>query len=76
MVNMGGFLAALLVMQSMGAILDASGGYSFDSFHIAWTVQYAVWTIAVIGILITRRKTRRVMAAEQERSLLETFESR
>ena len=74
MVNMGGFLAALLVMQAMGAILDASGGYSFDSFHVAWTVQYAVWAIAVTGILITRRKARRLIRAEQERSLLETFE--
>ena len=75
MVNMGGFLAALLVMQSMGAILDARGGYSFDAFRVAWTVQYVVWAVAVTGILITRRKTRRQMRAEQERSLLETFEA-
>ncbi|BBY30908.1 MFS transporter [Mycolicibacterium sediminis] len=75
MVNMGGFLAALLVMQSMGAILDARGGYSFDAFRVAWTVQYVVWAVAVTGILITRGKARRQMRAEQERSLLETFEA-
>ena len=74
MVNMGGFIASLLVMQAMGVLLGAAGGYSFDSFRQAWTVQYAVWSIAVIGILITRGKTRRRMAAEQERSLLESFE--
>lgn len=74
MVNMGGFIASLLVMQAMGVLLGAAGGYSFDSFRQAWTVQYAVWSIAVIGILITRRKTRRLLAAEQERSLLESFE--
>ncbi|MCV7136419.1 MFS transporter [Mycobacterium hodleri] len=74
MVNMGGFIASLLVMQAMGVLLGAAGGYSFDSFRQAWTVQYAVWAIAVIGILITRRKTRRLLAAEQERSLLESFE--
>ena len=30
MVNMGGFVASLLVMQAMGVILGAMGGYSFD----------------------------------------------
>lgn len=75
MVNMGGFLASLLLMQAMGWILDAAGGYSTDSFRLAWTLQYVVWAIAVTGILITRRKARRLMKAEQERSLLETFDS-
>jgi hypothetical protein len=58
----------------MGIILGAAGGYSFDSFRLAWTVQYAVWVVAVTGILITRGKARRLMKAEQERSLLETFD--
>ena len=75
MVNMGGFIASLLVMQAMGVILGATGGYSFDSFRLAWTVQYAVWVLAVIGILITRHKTRKLLRAEEERSLLEGFES-
>jgi MFS family permease len=75
MVNMGGFLASLLVMQAMGVILGAMGGYSFASFRVAWTVQYAVWVLAVVGILITRKKTRALMKAEQERALLETFEA-
>jgi uncharacterized membrane protein len=75
MVNMGGFIASLLVMQAMGVILGAMGGYSFESFRVAWTVQYAIWILAVVGILITRRKTRNLMKAEQERSLLETFEA-
>ena len=68
-----------LVMQAMGLILGASGGYSFDSFRLAWTVQYAVWVVAVVGILITRKKARALMMAEQmrteqERTLLETFD--
>ncbi len=75
MVNMGGFIASLLVMQAMGVILGAMGGYSFESFRVAWTVQYAVWVLAVIGILITRHKTRRLMRAEEERSLLESFDA-
>jgi sugar phosphate permease len=75
MVNMGGFVASLLVMQAMGLILDAAGDFSFESFRLAWTVQYAIWTLAVVGILITRSKARRLMRAEQERMLLEGFET-
>ncbi len=74
MVNMGGFIASILVMQAMGVILGAAGGYSFESFRLAWTVQYAIWVLAVVGILVTRGKARRLMKAEQERSLLETFD--
>ena len=47
MVNMGGFIASLLVMQAMGMILEALGGYSFESFRLAWTVQYVIWAFAV-----------------------------
>ncbi|MDY6869485.1 MAG: MFS transporter [Actinomycetota bacterium] len=74
MVNMGGFLASLLVMQAMGQILDAKGGYSFESFRWAWTAQYSVWTLATVGILVTRGKARRGMRLEQERMLLQSFE--
>lgn len=72
---MGGFLASLIVMQAMGVVLSHAGSYSFESFRLAWTVQYAIWILATIGILITRHKTRRLMAAEQERMLLEGFEA-
>ncbi len=71
MVNMGGFLASLMVMQVMGVVIGAVGGYSFESFRIAWTVQYAIWALATLGILITRKKTRKLMA--DERNLLEGF---
>ncbi len=72
MVNMGGFIASLLVMQTMGVVIGAAGGYSFESFRLAWTVQYAIWILAVIGILITRKKTRRQL--QEERNLLEGFD--
>ena len=75
MVNMGGFVASLLVMQAMGLILDAAGDFSFDSFRLAWTVQYAVWILAVVGIHITRRKARRLMRLEDERMLLESLDA-
>ena len=70
---MGGFIASLLVMQTMGLVIGAAGGYSFESFRLAWTVQYAIWALAVIGILITRKKARRQI--QTERNLLEGFES-
>jgi MFS family permease len=73
-VNMGGFLASLLVMQAMGMIIGATGGYSFDSFRLAWCVQYAVWVLAIAGILITRRKALRTIGdIEESRYLLEFF---
>jgi MFS family permease len=75
MVNMGGFVASLLVMQAMGLILESTGDFSFESFRLGWTVQYVVWILAVIGILITRKKARRLMTLEQERMLLEEFDA-
>jgi len=75
MVNMGGFVGSLVVMQAMGVILDAAGDFSAESFRLAWTVQYAIWILAVVGILITRRKARRLMRMDHERMLLEGFEA-
>jgi MFS family permease len=63
MVNLGGFLATLLVLATMGAVLTALGGFTPEAFRIAWLVQYPFWAIAVAGVLITRRKARRVEAA-------------
>lgn len=62
MVNMGGFIASLLVMQAMGIIIGAMGGYSFESFRVAWTVQFAIWIVATIGIVVNRRAALREMA--------------
>lgn len=74
-VNMGGFLAALLVMQAMGMIMNATGGFTFDSFRVAWTVQYAIWILAGVGILITRRKARRTIGEiDESKYLLEFFD--
>ncbi|MGB2922311.1 MAG: MFS transporter [Mycobacterium sp.] len=72
MVNMGGFLASLLLMQAMGWLLEAGGGISFDSFRAAWALQYAVWTLAVVGILITRSKARRLLRQQNDQLLLES----
>ena len=76
-VNMGGFLASLLVMASMGMIMDAAGGFSFESFRIAWAVQYVIWLVAGTAILITRRKARRTIGdIDESKYLLEYFDDR
>lgn len=64
MVNVGGFVAALLVILTIGLVLGASGGYTPEAFRVAWLVQYPVWALAVAGVVVTRRKVRRVLAAE------------
>ena len=58
MVNMGGFLATLLVLAAMGAIMTAMGGFTPEAFRVAWLVQYPVWLVAVIGVLVMRRRAR------------------
>jgi len=58
-VNIGGFLATLLVVQTMGLVLERLGGYTFDAFRVAWLAQYPVWVIAIIGVLVTRGRARR-----------------
>ena len=63
MVNLGGFLATLLVLATMGAVMTALGGFSPEAFRVAWLVQYPVWVVAVVGVVITRRKARRLDAA-------------
>jgi len=75
-VNMGGFVASLLVMLAMGLVIGAVGGYSFESFRLAWCVQYVVWIVAVTGILATRAKARRTIGdIEESRFLLEYFDA-
>jgi MFS family permease len=63
-VNVGGFVASLLVAWAVGLVLGRAGGYTPEAFRVAWTVQYAVWAFAVVAVLATRRLARRKLAAE------------
>jgi MFS family permease len=58
MVNMGGFLATLFVLAVMGTVMTAMGGFTPEAFRVAWLVQYPVWLVAVIGVLVMRRQAR------------------
>jgi nitrate/nitrite transporter NarK len=70
-VNIGGFVAALLTMLAIGVVLDlvapgSTGGsrsYPLSAFRAGWSVQYVVWAVGVGGILRTRWLVRRRMAA-------------
>ena len=63
-VNVGGFVASLLVAWAVGVVLSRAGGYTPEAFRAAWTVQYAVWAFAVVAVLGSRRLARRKLAAE------------
>ncbi|WP_330257350.1 MFS transporter [Nocardia sp. NBC_00565] len=64
MVNIGGFLATLTLIEAIGLVLEHAGGYGFDAFRSAWLLQYPIWVIAGIGVLVTRAKTRRHLATQ------------
>jgi MFS family permease len=63
-VNVGGFVASLVVAWAIGVVLGRAGGYTPEAFRLAWTVQYAVWGFALVAILVARRRARHKLAAE------------
>lgn len=69
-VNVGGFLASFVMMYLIGVVLDllnqlrvAQGGasdlFAWDSFRIAFCVQYLIVGAGVVALLVARRKTRK-----------------
>ncbi|MFC6882648.1 MFS transporter [Actinomadura yumaensis] len=66
-VNVGGFVAALLAILLIGLVLDAmSPGREFtpEAFRAAWTVQALIWAVGIAGVLRSRVLARRVLAEE------------
>jgi MFS family permease len=68
-VNVGGFVASLLTILAIGAVLDlltpgASTDYSLDAFRAAFAVQYVFWAIGLIGVLRHRRELRARLARD------------
>ncbi len=70
-VNIGGFVASLVTMLALGVVIDlvepggggATHAYSLSAYRAGWSVQYVVWAIGLVGILTSRAKVRRRMAA-------------
>ncbi|KQS08052.1 MFS transporter [Curtobacterium sp. MCLR17_007] len=69
-VNVGGFLAAFVMMFCIGTLLDAVSHatgqtvFAWANFRIALTVQYVVVGFGVAMLLHARRRTRAVMHAQ------------
>lgn len=67
MVNVGGFSTAVVTVLAVGVVLDVvSDGraWTVDDFRVAFAVQAVPWLASVVGILLTRRRTRADMAAD------------
>jgi hypothetical protein len=43
----------------MGVVLNLAGGFTAEAFRVAWLVQYPVWAVAVVCLLLARRTARR-----------------
>jgi len=68
-VNVGGFVASLLIILAVGAVLDvltpgASTAYSLDAFRAAFSVQYVFWAVGLVGVLRHRRRLRARLARD------------
>ncbi|WP_231486931.1 MFS transporter [Candidatus Blastococcus massiliensis] len=68
-VNVGGFVASLLTILAIGAVLDlltpgASTDYDLGAFRAAFAVQYLFWAIGLAGVLRHRRELRARLARD------------
>jgi MFS family permease len=67
-VNIGGWVASFVMILAIGIVLDAVSGtgshdsYSLGAFKLAWSVQYLIWGVGLVGILRSRRAVRSRMA--------------
>ncbi|MGY1605049.1 MFS transporter [Geodermatophilus sp. SYSU D00815] len=68
-VNVGGFVASLLTVLAVGAVLDlltpgGSTAYDLDAFRAAFAVQYVFWALGLVGVVRHRRQLRARMARD------------
>ncbi|KRE21835.1 nitrate/nitrite transporter [Agromyces sp. Soil535] len=72
-VNVGGFLAALLAILFIGIAMDAQGAgtpdtYSLDAFRIAFLTQVPLWALGAACIVWERKRTRVHIGLDEPRS--------
>ena len=61
-VNVGGFSVAVAGVLAIGVVLDAVGGdvpMSLPAFRVAFALQVVPWVVAVLGVLVARRRAMR-----------------
>jgi len=69
-VNVGGFVASLVTILLVGLVLDLVGQgetYTLSGFRVAFSVQYVIWFVGLVGFFRARRKVRARMASEGTR---------
>jgi sugar phosphate permease len=68
-INVGGFVAALIAVFAIGAVLDAmtpgsSSDYTDGAFRAAMSTQYVLWGVGVLQIWRYRTVVRRTIGRE------------
>ena len=68
-VNVGGFVASLLTILAIGAVLDlltpgGSTAYDLGAFKAAFAVQYVFWAFGLVGVIRHRRELRSRLARD------------
>lgn len=62
-VNMGGFIAALVAVYLIGLVLDLQGAdpasYTLGELRLAWTSVFALWAVGLAGIGLESWRVRR-----------------
>ncbi len=66
-INQGGFSASLVLVISVGLILDwrtpgSSTAYTPEAFQWAMSAQYVLWGLGLVQIWRYRRRTRAVVS--------------
>lgn len=69
LVNVGGFAAAVLSVLAVGVLLDAAAArgaapLSLEAFRPALAFMAVPWLVSFVGVLVSRRHTRRAMLAD------------
>ncbi|WP_022893797.1 MFS transporter [Agromyces subbeticus] len=72
-VNVGGFLAALLAILLIGIAMDAQGAgtpdtYTLEAFRLAFLTQVPLWLLGAGFVIFERRRTRVHLGLEQPRT--------
>lgn len=66
-VNMGGFIAALVLVYVIGVVLDLQGAdpaaYTRDQLRLAMSATFALWIVGTVGVVVESRARRRAHGA-------------
>ncbi|WP_353807542.1 MFS transporter [Agromyces sp. SYSU T00194] len=72
-INAGGFIAGLAAILAIGVAMDLQGAgtpdtYRLEAFRVAFLTQVPLWAIGITGIIVERRRTRRLLGIDPPRA--------